>query len=1446
MRSVHWFLCFGFFLFEFHGFCFTAKKHKGKEESYVHSTVREEIPKKRTAVHEVKRQKGAVLERWDGIDGYLVRKLLEDPRFPDMPTYLSYTSTFSEPIDWGNNYGSRIRGYFVPEQSGPHVFFIESDNQGQLFLSITDNPDEKILICWVGKDHESLPMQFRKYPEQESYPINLKKGSYYYIEALHKDQYGNDSLAVAVKTPDKKFHAPIPSQYLWTMAPPKPQANESAPSMYLVRVAAQAGARAGASLGVNEASKSGARAGALAGAAAGQKAGAEAGAEAAAEAATEVATKTLKEALAKMGALSKPTFNIYTGNGSVIPMQPGATSQNATSGSNETGTTTGAVEEGQAGQTGATGQTGVTQTGQTGQTGSEASYNVSVTTGGNVGVPGAPVGAAHPGIYHGAFVYNREVPYYVPPANINSHIVARHKEFLDTRGLARVLVNGALYVVHSFDVPASQNPMYNLCWRITNGKLELTQNCQAFAIKIPGFDKGTGEHQTISFESVCAPGHYIRQKNYRFVLGTKGDTKFDYDASAAFFQVFSLPGAFQFSLMRKGWYICRSINKDYHQTAIVTDYNMASDEWLKRCSFALRPLAAHENPLMNCLDTAPPPKLPGIPAISPTVSTPSQANKTTPTTRPTTVPTTPHKDDGPCLNFTFWNTAGVPFILYTSLKPDGYLVTGPKLHLHYVIRDGQVIGLKQIPHKRGRRGNDVEVLSEVMDELSDSQQVFLDRPKIAARQIVTFWAKDPSGKREILLDGKKKVYAIPGLHCWHYVQVTVTSRPKPSPSTTKPTTIPTTLRPSPPPPSSTLPPAPPSMPITSAPPPPPPTKKTPHIHIHFHTHPARFPPPTKPTYAPPPPPPATPEPSPPSIKPTKPPPPPSPPPPTSPPPTVKVTLPPCKPPVTGVTLPTLRPCLPTNPPVTKPPSTTLPPCSPSPGPLPPGAPPCKPIPGPPVLPPCSPESPPPCAPLPVPPPSPPPVSQPSCSPSGIPQTPGTPPPCVSPPSPPDTPPPVLSVTLPTLPPITTLPPVSGSLIIQGCMPTHGGTSKGACCMFPFTFQGNPQHRCTRAERGYRWCSTTGNYDADKQWGFCATCFLCYGGNSNGNCCHFPFVYGGKMYTTCTTQDETRPWCATTYNYDVDKQWGYCGGDAPGSVPQAKISYAPCPSDCDGKCVDTCPDYCCVKGKTSETTKQSQPAVAPQPIQVQQVSAPQQTSQSCPAICAKTCAPDCPVRCCNFPLPSPYVPSPPPAPTYCPQICYSSCVSYCPTDCCTSAKRGFNRNTLSYTVSLPCPTNCFPSCHGNCPPQCCKAGNNRNRLLPHPAMKSLDAVNYRRTPGVSNVPFMDLPSPSASTIMIRSKLPCPDFCKKECPDTCSEDCCKRHQKGNNEEQQHHTASLDCKDSVATIGGNARGSCCNFPFIYKGAVYWRCTAQDAVKKWCSVTKVFDLDKRWGYCT
>lgn len=107
--------------------------------------------------------------------------------------------------------------------------------------------------------------------------------------------------------------------------------------------------------------------------------------------------------------------------------------------------------------------------------------------------------------------------------------------------------------------------------------------------------------------------------------------------------MFSIPGAFQFSLLRKGWYICRSLNKANHQAGIEADFNLDNLNWLRRCSFALRPLAAKESPLMNCFGTFQPPKRPEIPSTTMTI--PVQTISTTPATRPTTA-TTPHQHEG--------------------------------------------------------------------------------------------------------------------------------------------------------------------------------------------------------------------------------------------------------------------------------------------------------------------------------------------------------------------------------------------------------------------------------------------------------------------------------------------------------------------------------------------------------------------------------------------------------------------------------------------------------------------------------------------------------------------------------------------------------------------------------------------------------------------------------
>ncbi|KAK5617233.1 hypothetical protein CRENBAI_009965 [Crenichthys baileyi] len=110
--------------------------------------------------------------------------------------------------------------------------------------------------------------------------------------------------------------------------------------------------------------------------------------------------------------------------------------------------------------------------------------------------------------------------------------------------------------------------------------------------------------------------------------------------------------------------------------------------------------------------------------------------------------------------------------------------------------------------------------------------------------------------------------------------------------------------------------------------------------------------------------------------------------------------------------------------------------------------------------------------------------------------------------------------------------------------TFDGNADGAPCVFPFTFLGKEYDSCTTEGRndGYRWCATTRNFDVDKKFGFCPSRDTAViGGNSEGEPCHFPFVFLGKKYNSCTSEGrgDGKLWCGTTDSYDVDKKWGFC-------------------------------------------------------------------------------------------------------------------------------------------------------------------------------------------------------------------------------------------------------------------------------------------------------------------
>ena len=143
---------------------------------------------------------GTILrEWWMGIAGGLVSDLTSDPNFPDSPTGIEQLNTLEGPTNWADSYGARISGYLYPPQTGSYTFWIASDANSQLWLSTDGDPENAALIANVPGF--TSPRQWNKYSQQQSSPISLTAGRKYYIEVLHKEDTGNDNVAVAWQGP---------------------------------------------------------------------------------------------------------------------------------------------------------------------------------------------------------------------------------------------------------------------------------------------------------------------------------------------------------------------------------------------------------------------------------------------------------------------------------------------------------------------------------------------------------------------------------------------------------------------------------------------------------------------------------------------------------------------------------------------------------------------------------------------------------------------------------------------------------------------------------------------------------------------------------------------------------------------------------------------------------------------------------------------------------------------------------------------------------------------------------------------------------------------------------------------------------------------------------------------------------------------------------------------
>lgn len=133
------------------------------------------------------------------------------------PSGTQILTLFEGPVNAGDNYGARIRGYVHAPASGNYIFWIASNDNSELWLSPDESPFSKKKIALVKGGTNSR--EWTKSNTQKSAKIALQAGKKYYIEVLHKEGTGIDNVAVGWQLPNGILERPIPGMRLSPFLP---------------------------------------------------------------------------------------------------------------------------------------------------------------------------------------------------------------------------------------------------------------------------------------------------------------------------------------------------------------------------------------------------------------------------------------------------------------------------------------------------------------------------------------------------------------------------------------------------------------------------------------------------------------------------------------------------------------------------------------------------------------------------------------------------------------------------------------------------------------------------------------------------------------------------------------------------------------------------------------------------------------------------------------------------------------------------------------------------------------------------------------------------------------------------------------------------------------------------------------------------------------------------
>lgn len=158
-----------------------------------------------------------VMQRWEGISGTALSALTGNANYPNNPTVTENLTSFIWDVTDLNTYGARIFGWVYAPATGDYTFRLATDDNGQLWLSTDDDPENLVQIASVSG--YSGVNEFGKFAAQTSAPVHLVAGEKYYIQALWKEGSGGDHCHVQWSGPVIGDFATIAGKYLSPFAP---------------------------------------------------------------------------------------------------------------------------------------------------------------------------------------------------------------------------------------------------------------------------------------------------------------------------------------------------------------------------------------------------------------------------------------------------------------------------------------------------------------------------------------------------------------------------------------------------------------------------------------------------------------------------------------------------------------------------------------------------------------------------------------------------------------------------------------------------------------------------------------------------------------------------------------------------------------------------------------------------------------------------------------------------------------------------------------------------------------------------------------------------------------------------------------------------------------------------------------------------------------------------